>query len=353
MGKRPIGFGRKEEVSEEKTGPPIRPIGFAREKKYGLSEEISHIINMEFGPDETISLVAEKMADAYYEAVAVGMLSLNDEYRALEAEIKKIKNMKKFRELIKEAKRWAEEEEEPSPELAKVYKSIGFCEYVTGRKKDGVKDMALGIMTLLSLDKTEEAIQEIKITASLASNEKYEKAEKVLKTLFKEMIDSQHPRAIIEAGNAFAEFYKENEMYREAADVFGSILLTYQTNLANKEIAEIYTNRVLPAFVECKKKAGEDVIASILVAFDDMHHVAARNADLVYLERLREIIKVLVNEINGQTPEETKEILERFGNYVELFRMRKKQYKIAEEEFFINGIMDFIKYKRDLRQKFE
>ncbi|MEM4336191.1 MAG: hypothetical protein QXL47_03315 [Candidatus Anstonellales archaeon] len=353
MAKEAIGFGRRGEVAEERKGPISRPIGFARKGELSLSDQISRIIDMGGAPEETICLVAEKLADAFYEKTALGILLISDEYRALGEEIKKIKNMKKFRELIKDTKKWAEEEEEASEELAKVYKSIGFCEYIRGRKKDGVKYMSLGIMALLSLDKVEEALSEIKIVKSLASYESYEKAERILKTLFKEMVDSQHPLAIIEAADALADFYKQNEMYKEAADAFGSILLIYQTNLENRDIAEVYTNRVLPEFIELKKIAGENVIPSILVAFDDMYHVAARNSEIIYLERLREIIKVLVNEMDGETSEETEEILERFKNYVELFEMRKTQYKISEKEFYIDGIRNFLKEIRKTRQQFE
>ncbi|MGB9719191.1 MAG: hypothetical protein ACPL06_01185 [Candidatus Anstonellales archaeon] len=348
---RPIGFRKnleREEEKEEKKEEIIRPIGFLRNKELSLSEQIDYLIDMKYGVEQTICLVAEKLSDAYYR-----MLSIDDEYRALCAEIKKIKKMKKFKELIHQAKQWAREEEEATLELAKVYKSIGFCEYITGKKQDGVKNLSLGIMTLLCLENTNEALEEIKTVASLASHEKTENAERILKSLFKEMVDSGHPQAMIEAAAALVKFYKKNEMYKEAADVYGSVLTVCQTNLHNKEIAEMYTQIVLPEFIKLKKKAGENVMSSLFIAFDDMYHIAARNIELVYFERLREIAKEIANAINGQTPEEMLEIVEKFRKYIGLFEKRKLVYDIEEQEFFIDGIKNFLKENEKLIKKLE
>lgn len=363
MTKKSIGFRRSEETTGEKNHSvkSIMPIGFLRQKKYTLSEEIDQIIDKKFDPESTIHLVAEKMIDAFNKMTAPRAQDMNDQYdalkRELKLEIRKIGKMNGFKELVKEVKKLIDESEEPTEELAKLYKNVGMCEYIIGKKKLGVKDLSCGIMTLLCIDEVEEASEEIKNVVSLSAKEKYKDSEKVLKTLFKEMVDSQHPYAMTMAGVALASFYEQNKQYKEAADVCGSILIVCQTNLQNEEVAEIYTHRVLPAFIEYKKKAGEDVMRSLFIAFDDMYYIAARKSELRYLERLREIIKIMWNEKwnekNRQTPEETKEMEKRFEEYVELFNMRKKMYIIGEHEFFVDEIKKFFENKRKASQKFE
>jgi len=346
--RRPIGFGREEEgEGGAKKEGGVGPIGFLRPREYSLSERIERIIDQKYPIEGAIESIAKELEDAYNKA-----LKKEDEYLAFESEIKKIKKMRKFKDVVKQAKTHIENEE-ASEELANVCKHVGFCEYMTGQKEKGVEDMCLGIITLLAIEEEEKAMKEIDGVVSLASREKDGNTEKVLKKLFEEMVDSHHPNAIIVAGNALAEFYKENGEYTEAANVFGKILLFYQTNLSDDYIAELYTDKALPAFIECKKKAGEDVIPALLVAFDDMHHVAARNIALVYLERLKEIVKLLVGEREEAKPEERKEIDARLSQYVELFRMRKQQHKIGEEEFFINEINKILKNKKKVRQMFE
>lgn len=351
MTKKPIGFRRGEETNEEKGGSvkSIGPIGFLRQKKYTLSEEIEYIIDMKFGPEWTIESVAEKMIDAFNKMTAPRAQGINDQYDALKwelkREIRKIGKMNEFKELVKEVKKLIDETEEPTKELAELYKNVGMCEYIIGKKKLGVEDLSCGIITLLCIDKLEEASEEIKNVVSLSAKEKYKDSERVLKTLFMEMVNSQHPYAMTMAGVALASFYEQNKQYKEAADVCGKILIVCQTNLENEELVEIYTDRVLPAFIKYKKKASEDVLPSLFIAFDDIYHIAARNLKLTYLEKLREIIKIIWNEKNRQTPEEINEMIERFKNYVKLFNVRKKIYIIGEDEFFIDEIKNFLEKK--------